>query len=261
MAQRTARSRAPANQEGMKSPGRWIREPHVRHRDYSPTLGRFNKRDPIGFEAGDNNWYRFVANGPMGKLDPSGLKSWCGIARILGKHLAEEAATKAAKSLATELLERLSWHPPNSPYAAHIIHKLKQMGWVEEPLGKGGKKGLPIAEGGGIIFRELVDGKPTDSILQWSPGSRHHGNQPYWKFSSGPSGTLHYIGGTICAAAMVVIPGAEQAAAGDWNGAARQAAYEASPIGWGSWITSYFSWLYDWASHESNSGKPGTIKF
>jgi hypothetical protein len=175
--------------------------------------------------------------------------------------LAEEAATKAAKSLATELLERLSWHPPNSPYAAHIIHKLKQMGWVEEPLGKGGKKGLPLAEGGGLIFRELVDGKLTDSILQWSPGSRHHGNQPYWKFSSGPSGTLHYIGGTICAAAMVAIPGAEQAAAGDWNGAARQAAYEASPIGWGSWITSYFSWLYDWASHESNSGKPGTIKF
>lgn len=29
--------------------------------------------DPIGFDAGDNNWYRFVANGPTGKTDPSGL--------------------------------------------------------------------------------------------------------------------------------------------------------------------------------------------
>ena len=46
---------------------------YVRHRDYSPTLGRFIERDPIGFEAGDHNWYRFVGNGPTGKTDPSGL--------------------------------------------------------------------------------------------------------------------------------------------------------------------------------------------
>jgi RHS repeat-associated protein len=49
---------------------------YVRNRDYSPTLGRFIERDPIGFEAGDNNWYRFVANGPAGKTDPSGLWAW-----------------------------------------------------------------------------------------------------------------------------------------------------------------------------------------
>jgi RHS repeat-associated protein len=46
---------------------------YVRHRDYSATLGRFIELDPIGFSAGDNNWYRFVANGPTGKTDPSGL--------------------------------------------------------------------------------------------------------------------------------------------------------------------------------------------
>jgi hypothetical protein len=27
----------------------------------------FIELDPIGFSAGDNNWYRFVANGPTGK--------------------------------------------------------------------------------------------------------------------------------------------------------------------------------------------------
>jgi RHS repeat-associated protein len=73
MAQQTVRTRTPANQEGMKSPGRWNRDTHSRNRDYSPTLGRFMERDPIGFEAGDNNWYRFVANGPTGKTDPLGL--------------------------------------------------------------------------------------------------------------------------------------------------------------------------------------------
>jgi RHS repeat-associated protein len=46
---------------------------YVRHRDYSATLGRFIEMDPIGFDAGDNNWYRFVANGPTGKVDPRGL--------------------------------------------------------------------------------------------------------------------------------------------------------------------------------------------
>jgi len=46
---------------------------HARNRDYSASLGRFITLDPIGFQAGDNNLYRFVANGPTGKWDPSGL--------------------------------------------------------------------------------------------------------------------------------------------------------------------------------------------
>jgi RHS repeat-associated protein len=49
---------------------------HARNRDYSFALGRFIQLDPIGFSAGDNNWYRFVGNGPTGKVDPSGLAEW-----------------------------------------------------------------------------------------------------------------------------------------------------------------------------------------
>ena len=45
----------------------------ARNRDYSPILGRFIERDPIGFAAGDNNLYRFVGNAPIGRTDPSGL--------------------------------------------------------------------------------------------------------------------------------------------------------------------------------------------
>jgi RHS repeat-associated protein len=45
---------------------------YVRNRDYSPTLGRFIMLDPLGFDAGDNNWYRFVGNTPTGFVDPSG---------------------------------------------------------------------------------------------------------------------------------------------------------------------------------------------
>jgi len=38
-------------------------------------VGRFAGWEPLGFEAGDENWYRFVANGPTGKTDPSGLQA------------------------------------------------------------------------------------------------------------------------------------------------------------------------------------------
>jgi RHS repeat-associated protein len=46
---------------------------YFRNRYYSPDLGRFISKDPIGYAAGDINLYRFVGNGPYGGLDPMGL--------------------------------------------------------------------------------------------------------------------------------------------------------------------------------------------
>ena len=109
MTQPTLRSRAPAERELGQSLCHWHRESHVRHRGYSPTLGRLIERDPIGFEAGDNNWYRFVANGPTGKTDPSGLSphTQVTILRLLGsgdpnnfKLASELLAGSGAKSIA-----------------------------------------------------------------------------------------------------------------------------------------------------------------
>ena len=45
-----------------------------RNRVYSPTLGRWLTNDPLGFAAGDVNFYRYVGNGPGNGLDPSGLE-------------------------------------------------------------------------------------------------------------------------------------------------------------------------------------------
>jgi hypothetical protein len=42
-------------------------------------VGRLTGWEPLGFEAGDNNWYRFVANGPAGKTDPTGLTAMSGV--------------------------------------------------------------------------------------------------------------------------------------------------------------------------------------
>ena len=40
---------------------------------YDPSIGRWLEMDPLGFEAGDANLYRYVGNGPTNWTDPSGL--------------------------------------------------------------------------------------------------------------------------------------------------------------------------------------------
>jgi len=48
---------------------------YYRARYYDPLVGRFLSLDPIGFESGDFNFYRYVANNPVNYTDPSGLES------------------------------------------------------------------------------------------------------------------------------------------------------------------------------------------
>jgi RHS repeat-associated protein len=57
--------------------GRWESQTglyHFRNREYSPTLGRWIQIDPIGFEGGDVNLYRYSVSNPGNLLDPSGLQ-------------------------------------------------------------------------------------------------------------------------------------------------------------------------------------------
>jgi len=54
----------------------WIRRIGIydyRNRVYSPDLGRFLQTDPIRFDAGDLNIYRYVGNNAVNWVDPSGL--------------------------------------------------------------------------------------------------------------------------------------------------------------------------------------------
>ena len=46
---------------------------YYRARYYDPVIGRFISKDPIGFAGGDENLYRYVANGPVNWMDPWGL--------------------------------------------------------------------------------------------------------------------------------------------------------------------------------------------
>jgi RHS repeat-associated protein len=46
------------------------------NRWYSPAIGRWVSEDPIGFAAGDPNLARYVGNGPLTAIDPSGEWIW-----------------------------------------------------------------------------------------------------------------------------------------------------------------------------------------
>ncbi len=88
---------------------------YFRNRDYSPTLGRWMRVDPIGFAAGDVNLYRYVENRPANLLDPNGtdwLKCFTDcledndpIPFIIGKALALLSGTPVPKTWVAELAD------------------------------------------------------------------------------------------------------------------------------------------------------------
>ena len=45
---------------------------YFRARTFDPMIGRFTSADPLRFEAGDMNLYRYLANSPFSGTDPSG---------------------------------------------------------------------------------------------------------------------------------------------------------------------------------------------
>jgi RHS repeat-associated protein len=48
---------------------------YYRARYYDPKTGRFTGVDPMGFDAGDSNTFRYVGNSPIDYTDPSGLEN------------------------------------------------------------------------------------------------------------------------------------------------------------------------------------------
>jgi RHS repeat-associated protein len=50
---------------------------YYRARYYDPVIGRFVSEDPLGFNAGDVNFYAYVGNNPVNANDPSGHCPWC----------------------------------------------------------------------------------------------------------------------------------------------------------------------------------------
>ncbi len=68
---------------------------YYRARYYDPTIKRFLGEDPIGFLAGDANFYRYVSNHPTNAVDPSGLGICFGLCIAAGLLLVRVAIAAA----------------------------------------------------------------------------------------------------------------------------------------------------------------------
>jgi RHS repeat-associated protein len=90
-----------------------------RNRTYSPTLGRFLQTDPIRFDAGDGNLYRYVANNPVNWIDPQGTIVWKPIIIAAWAYKAYRAY-KGAKNL-----KKLQKHVDKANEAGKQLEKLK----------------------------------------------------------------------------------------------------------------------------------------
>ena len=71
--------------------GLWDAETALLHfgsREYMPRVGRWIRKDPIGFDSGDANLYAYVSNDPVNAVDPSGLVAepgfWEGLIPVWG---------------------------------------------------------------------------------------------------------------------------------------------------------------------------------
>ena len=64
----------------------WLKEVGLydyRNRAYSQDLGRFLQTDPIRFDAGDVNLYRYVGNNPLNSVDPNGTLNVVSVIRCM----------------------------------------------------------------------------------------------------------------------------------------------------------------------------------
>jgi len=107
----------------------WIAEIGLydyRNRVYSAELGRFIQTDPIRFDAGDGNLYRYVGNNPVNWTDPSGkivpqliagtvTAILVGVATIIVLHNLNKALKKAEKEREDPKCKQ-SGDDPNDPF-------------------------------------------------------------------------------------------------------------------------------------------------
>ena len=83
-----------------------------RNRFYDPEKGRWLNLDPIGFDAGDSNLYRYVGNNPSNEVDPPGT--------------GDASEIKQGTLKYYEYVGWIDWNHANSVSAEKLIKEIKK---------------------------------------------------------------------------------------------------------------------------------------
>ena len=200
---------------------------YLRARYYNPVVGRFLQEDTY---RGDGlNLYAYCANNPVMYYDPSGHANECNGGNTeqnetpepLAGQVSNEGGSATPNCAGKTLLtgedwndyfreqygyENVNWDTafssPNDiadmPSSVTRMNPdglnwyLNQNGINTTPLGQGHLLGVPYESGGG--FNAHYDSDYGATYVQYHPGSGHHGEEAYYKVSSG--NTFSYSGKT-----------------------------------------------------------------
>ncbi|OWK34780.1 RHS repeat-associated core domain-containing protein [Fimbriiglobus ruber] len=142
---------------------------------FDPSLGRWLTEDPVGYDAGDPNLYRFVGNDPTDLVDPSGLapeaKSGIKIKVVQGQDTQGQHTYPTAT--ANWSIDGMPALPANLTYVT-----LVDMKWKIGTCDKCDKKGETTAEGGYKMWFAGVDvySKPKGGV---NLGPKHGGQNEF----------------------------------------------------------------------------------
>jgi pimeloyl-ACP methyl ester carboxylesterase len=133
---------------------------------YSAELGRFLQTDPIRFEAGDGNLYRYVANNPMNWVDPLGL-----ITVVIPGAGPQNSGSNG------DFVNRVSnMHPDAQQFGRHQRDQQRALDAIKDALAKNPCEEVNIYgySRGGVGALELADklnqaGIPVDNLILVDP--------------------------------------------------------------------------------------------
>jgi RHS repeat-associated protein len=180
----------------------WVTSLYVfQRRDYSPTLGRWLENDPIDFQGGDPNLYRFVANTPTNATDPTGELIWfvvIGVA-VWSAGMGSLAVANSHYNRASDLL-RLPIAQWNAQRQAEVNSHLS-WGQLWQSTGTTlGYLGIAVASGGSVGW--MVGTPVAGGVLGGVAGDLVGQHALIWsgaqqRYSAGQSLLAGAIGGVL----------------------------------------------------------------
>jgi RHS repeat-associated protein len=143
-----------------------------RHRDFSPTLGRWLQQDPLAYAGSRTNLYQDAGSNPVVYVDPTGL-SWSSTARRSERWTGHHCSTQT---------RRMTVHPAISKLlsiAGEPVGSLVNVDEAVQYLGRWGALGKELAEilsrrngfyayESALLVRPLRHQGPPVGLLEWN---------------------------------------------------------------------------------------------